>query len=160
MKVSCAFPRALNLNSLNIGKTGSNNPLNINKILDYSSPFVEPDELVSVPVWIVQYASYDCSRQEWYALAVNPYAEEAPSYALFHHLISVDFVDKTVWLRSILFRGQLVSKMGAIMGELLGWSGVSAVDSARLSDCPTSSIPTAPTNIFFFNSELQICEGA
>jgi hypothetical protein len=57
-------------------------------------------------------------------------------------------------------RGQLVSKMGPFVAFLLGWSGVSAVDSARLSDCPTSSIPTAPTNISFVNCELQICEGA
>lgn len=43
-------------------------------------------------------------------------------------------------------RGQLVAKIGCFNRVLLAWGGVSAVDSARLSDCPTSSIPTAPTN--------------
>ena len=46
----------------------------------------------------------------------------------------------------IAIRGQLVVKTGDLNKVFGGWSGVSAVDSARLSDCPTSSIPTAPTN--------------
>src|SRR5579862_2318236 len=95
MEVSCAFPRALNFNGLDIGKTGDNNLPNPNMILDYTSPFVEPDKLVSVPVWIGQNASCDPSRQKWHPLAVNSQAKEASSPALFHHLISVDSVDKS-----------------------------------------------------------------
>ena len=32
--------------------------------------------------------------------------------------------------------------------------------NVAFSSIPTAPIPTAPTNIFFRNSELQICEGA
>src|SRR5262249_11354785 len=46
--------------------------------------------------------------------------------------------------------------MGYFRAVLLGWSGVSAVDSARLSDCPTSSIPTAPTKHRVFASFCDV----
>ena len=36
----------------------------------------------------------------------------------------------------------------------------SPVEPRLLSGKNVGSIPTAPTNIFFCNSELQICEGA
>jgi hypothetical protein len=101
MEVSCAFPRALNLNGLNTGKKGNYNPSNPNKILDCTIPLLGPDELVSVPVWVGQNASHDPRRQKRHPLAVNPRAKEASSPASFHHLISVDFVDKMIQPESL-----------------------------------------------------------
>src|SRR5262249_17817753 len=75
-------------------------------------------------------------------LAVNATTTKTPFSSLSHHLISANLGDKNSDEKFSLRRGQLVSKMGLFGAVLLGWSGVSAVDSARLSGCPTSSIPT------------------